>query len=170
MKTHSEISLIAVLRAMHEQAFGHFAQRYDSRVFAVSHRFRGTPAWDSFLSAFRSIDSLEGQVQFSTWLHRVASNAGLMKRGTQRLKREEPRETRLSHYARRSAGTANGGGMKTRFTMVWTRLTSRCSIKRSLCYRIVRFLVWPKRPFVLVPGQRPSNYVWTAPEERYEHF
>ena len=59
------------------------------------------------MSAFRAIDSFEGQAQFSTWLHHIASNAALMKLRTKRRKREEPLETCPSLDSRRSAGSAN---------------------------------------------------------------
>ena len=108
METHTESSLLVGLRARDEHAYEQFVHRYSSRVFAVAqHLLRNEDdaqdaVQDTFLSAFRAIDSFEGQAQFSTWLHRIASNAALMKLRTQRRKREEPLETSLSLESRRS--------------------------------------------------------------------
>ena len=64
---------------------------------------------DAFLFAFRSLDRFEGQAKLSTWLHRIAVNAALMKLRTRRRKREESLEPLLptfrddGHHAERFA-------------------------------------------------------------------
>ena len=110
---HRESSLLVGLRSRDEHAYEQFVQRYRSRVFAVTQRLLRNEddaqdaVQDTFLSAFRAIDSFEGQAQFSTWLHRIASNAALMKLRTQRRKREEPLETCPSLDSRYSTRAAN---------------------------------------------------------------
>ncbi len=45
---------------------------------------------DAFLSAVRSLDRFGGDARLSTWLHRVAINAALMKLRARRRSRERP--------------------------------------------------------------------------------
>lgn len=45
---------------------------------------------DAFLSAFRGIGSFAGEARLSTWLHRIAVNAALMKLRSKRAVQEKP--------------------------------------------------------------------------------
>ena len=109
----TETHLLAGLRAKDEKAFEQLVERYSSRLFSVTHRLLQNEedaqdaVQDTFLSAFRSIDSFAGQAQFSTWLHRVACNAALMKLRTQRRKREDLLDTEsiLDTACRTEAGS-----------------------------------------------------------------
>jgi len=53
---------------------------------------------EAFISAFRSLHSFEGNCLLSTWLHRVAVNAALMKLRSRRRKPEESIEALLPAF------------------------------------------------------------------------
>jgi len=53
---------------------------------------------DAFLSAVRSLDRFGGDAQLSTWLHRVAINAALMRLRARRRSRERPIEELLPSF------------------------------------------------------------------------
>jgi len=91
-----ETPLIAQLRAGDEAAFEHVVRQYGGRLLAVARRIVGTEedardvVQDAFLNAFRSLDRFEGNSKLSTWLHRIAVNAALMKLRTRKRKPEQP--------------------------------------------------------------------------------
>ncbi len=53
---------------------------------------------DAFLHAFESLDDFEGGSRISTWLHRIAVNAALMRLRSRRSKREDPIEPLLPRF------------------------------------------------------------------------
>lgn len=53
---------------------------------------------DTFVAAFRALESFEGQAQLSTWLHRIALNTALMKLRSMRRHPEEPIEELLPRF------------------------------------------------------------------------
>jgi RNA polymerase sigma-70 factor (ECF subfamily) len=77
---------------------------YSSRLLAVTRRILGNDEeardalQDTFLSAFRSIARFEGDSRLSTWLHRIAVNAALMKVRTRKRKPERSIEELLPAY------------------------------------------------------------------------
>ncbi|MBX3356927.1 MAG: sigma-70 family RNA polymerase sigma factor [Phycisphaeraceae bacterium] len=83
-----EADLLARLRSGDEAAFDHVVREYGPRMLAVARRYLRSEAdaqdavQDAFLSAFKAIASFEGTSRLSTWLHRIAVNAALMKRRT----------------------------------------------------------------------------------------
>ncbi|HJU43602.1 MAG TPA: sigma-70 family RNA polymerase sigma factor [Vicinamibacterales bacterium] len=91
-----ETTLIAQLRAGDETAFEQVVRQYGGRLLAVARRIVGTEedardvVQDAFLNAFRSLDRFEGNAKLSTWLHRIAVNAALMKLRTRKRKPEQP--------------------------------------------------------------------------------
>lgn len=91
-----ETTLIAQLRAGDEQAFERVVRQYGGRLLAVARRIVGTEedardvVQDAFMNAFRSLDRFEGNAKLSTWLHRIAVNAALMKLRTRKRKPEQP--------------------------------------------------------------------------------
>ena len=80
-----EKALIAALKAGEPAAFEKVVRLYGGRMLSVARRFLRTEddaqdaVQDAFLSAWKAIDSFEGSAQLSTWLHRIAVNAALMK-------------------------------------------------------------------------------------------
>jgi RNA polymerase sigma-70 factor (ECF subfamily) len=94
-----ETALIAQLRAGDEAAFEQVVRQYGGRLLAVARRIVGTEedardvVQDAFLNAFRSLDRFEGNAKLSTWLHRIAVNAALMKLRTRKRKPEQQIDT-----------------------------------------------------------------------------
>lgn len=80
-----EAPLIARLRRGEDAAFEELIRAYGGRLLAVARRFLPVEedardaVQDAFLSAFRAIESFQGQARLSTWLHRIVVNAALMK-------------------------------------------------------------------------------------------
>jgi len=99
-----ETALIAQLRAGDEAAFEQVVRLYGGRLLAVARRIVGTEedardvVQDAFLNAFRSLDRFEGNAKLSTWLHRIAVNAALMKLRTRKRKPEQSIESMLPSF------------------------------------------------------------------------
>lgn len=76
--------LIAGLRRRDARAFEELVRRHLPRLLLVARRFVGDEeardaAQETFLAAFKAIDSFDGQAKISTWLHRIVVNACLMR-------------------------------------------------------------------------------------------
>jgi RNA polymerase sigma-70 factor (ECF subfamily) len=97
-------ALLSRLRAGDAAAFEELVRAETGRLLAVTRRILPTEedardaVQDAFLFAFRSLDRFQGQSRISTWLHRIAVNAALMKLRTRRRKREEPLDPLLPTY------------------------------------------------------------------------
>ncbi len=81
----AEVELVARLKAGDRYAFAHVVETYGARMLAVVRRYLPME-WDAedalqdaFLSAWRFIGSFQGDSRLSTWLHRIAVNAALMR-------------------------------------------------------------------------------------------
>jgi RNA polymerase sigma-70 factor (ECF subfamily) len=102
--TVDEATLLARLRAGDEAAYEVLVRTYSGRLLAVTRRILGSEedareaVQDAFISAFRSLDRFEGGARLSTWLHRIAVNAALMKIRTRRRRPEESIEPLLPVY------------------------------------------------------------------------
>lgn len=99
-----ETSLIAQLRAGDDSAYEQVVRTYGGRLLAVTRRILDSDedardvVQDAFLNAFKSIDRFEGNSKLSTWLHRIAVNAALMKLRTRKRKPEQSIETLLPSF------------------------------------------------------------------------
>ena len=97
----TETALVAGLRAGDAAAYEQLVRDYGGRMLVVCERllFNREDAkdavQDAFLSAFRSLHTFDGRSQFSTWLHRIAINAALMKLRTKRRHPEQSIEELL---------------------------------------------------------------------------
>lgn len=89
-----EADLLASLRAGDPDATERFVRQSAPRLFSVTRRILGNDddaqdaVQDAFLSAFRGLDSFDGSARLTTWLHRIAVNAALMKLRRQQRKPE----------------------------------------------------------------------------------
>ena len=88
-------ALAARAAAGDDTAFQTLVARYQHRVFRLACRLAGeTDApdvlQDTFLQVFRHFPEFRGDSRFSTWLYRIATNAGLMHR---RARRRRPAES-----------------------------------------------------------------------------
>jgi RNA polymerase sigma-70 factor (ECF subfamily) len=99
-----DAALLSRLRAGEPAAFEELVRAETGRLLAVTRRILPTEedardaVQDAFLFAFRSLDRFQGQARLSTWLHRIAVNAALMKLRTRKRKREEPLDPLLPTY------------------------------------------------------------------------
>lgn len=89
--SRSEPDLLSALRLGDERAFEQFVRDQSPRLLAVIRRIlrndedANEARQDAFVSVFRAIARFEGSAGLSTWLHRIAMNAALMKlRGKKR--------------------------------------------------------------------------------------
>jgi RNA polymerase sigma-70 factor (ECF subfamily) len=99
-----ERALLARLRSGEPAAFEELVRAETGKLLAVARRILPTEedardaVQDAFLFAFRSLGRFEGHARLSTWLHRIAVNASLMRLRTRRRKREEPLDPLLPTY------------------------------------------------------------------------
>lgn len=96
--------LLARLRTGDPAAYEDLVRTHSPRMLAVTRRILNSEddakdaVQDAFVSAFRGLPSFEGGSLLSTWLHRIAVNAALMKLRTRRRKPERSIETLLPSY------------------------------------------------------------------------
>ena len=99
-----EAELLAGLRSGDDAAYEHLVRTYGGRLLAVTRRILGDEddardaVQEAFLSAFKSIDRFEGGSLVSTWLHRIAVNAALMKIRSRKRRPEDPIDELLPKY------------------------------------------------------------------------
>ncbi len=104
MTAPDESPLLERLRAGEEAAFEELVRTHGPRLLAVTRRYLPSEddardaVQDAFLSAFRSIDRFAAESRLSTWLHRIAVNAALMKLRTRRRKPEQSIEELLPGF------------------------------------------------------------------------
>jgi RNA polymerase sigma-70 factor, ECF subfamily len=111
--------LVARARARDVAAFETLIDRHEEKIYRVAMRFvrNETDAreilQETFLSAWRNLDSFQGKSQFASWLYRVAVNAALMLLRSQRrhpqVAVEDVAPETLGEAAR-TAGSALGVG------------------------------------------------------------
>ncbi len=99
-----DAALLAQLRAGDAAAYERWVRTSAPRILRVVRRLMRNEhdaqdvAQDAFLSAFRHIASFDGSARLSTWLHRIAVNAALMKLRSKRRHPEEPIDERLPRF------------------------------------------------------------------------
>lgn len=86
-----------------DAAFEALVARYQHRVFRLACRLTGeTDAPDvvqeAFLQVYRHLATFRGGAQFSTWLYRIATNAGLMHRRARSRRPAEPLDAFLPRF------------------------------------------------------------------------
>jgi RNA polymerase sigma-70 factor (ECF subfamily) len=100
------------LRAGDSEAFERLVRSYGGRLLAVTRRIlhdeedARDAVQDAFISAYRARKQFQADARVSTWLHRIAVNAALMKLRSRRRKTETPIDDLLpafkddgQHYA-----------------------------------------------------------------------
>jgi RNA polymerase sigma-70 factor (ECF subfamily) len=96
-----EAQLVAALRAGQPAAFESLVRSEGGNLLTVARRYlpreedAKDAVQDAFLQAFRHIDQFNGEARLSTWLHRIAVNAALMKRRARLRRPEQPIEPLL---------------------------------------------------------------------------
>lgn len=99
-----ESDLIARLQAHDPRAYEEVVRAYSGRLLAV---IRGIVKneddakeclQETYLQAFRAIERFEGRALLSSWLHRIAVNAALMRLRTRRRKAEAAIDDLLPYF------------------------------------------------------------------------
>jgi RNA polymerase sigma-70 factor (ECF subfamily) len=99
--TMDDAALIDRLRLGDEAAYDVLVRTYSGRLLAVTRRMLRSEedardaVQEAFISAFRHLHAFEGGARLSTWLHRIAVNAALMKLRTRKRRPEESIEPLL---------------------------------------------------------------------------
>lgn len=94
----SETSFVAALRTGDAAAYERLVREESPRLLAVTRRILRNEddardaLQDAFIQAFRNISSFAGASKLSTWLHRIAVNAALMKLRTRKRQAEDELE------------------------------------------------------------------------------
>ena len=97
-------SLIERLQNGDASAFDAMVRRYGGQMLAVARRLLRNEddareiVQDAFLHAFRALDEFRADAKLSTWLHRIAVNAALMKLRSRRRHPEEPIDDLLPRF------------------------------------------------------------------------
>jgi RNA polymerase sigma-70 factor, ECF subfamily len=97
--------LVERIRRGDHQAFETLVRLYGGRMLATARRFVGRDedaardiVQQSYLAAFRAIDTFAGAARLSTWLHRIVVNTALMKLRSQRRRPEESIDDLLPRF------------------------------------------------------------------------
>ena len=99
-----EAGLAEALKAGHPDAFEYMVRTFSGRMLAVTRRMlrdeddARDAVQEAFLQAFRACKQFQGGAMVSTWLHRIAVNAALMKLRTRRRKPEQSIESLLPAF------------------------------------------------------------------------
>ncbi len=91
----SDAELLEGLRSGREEAFETVVRSFSGRMLSVCRRILRNEeeakdaVQEAFLSAFRAISRFEGTSRLSTWLHRIAVNASLMRLRSRKRRPED---------------------------------------------------------------------------------
>src|ERR1700747_958460 len=91
-------AIVLAAKSGDEQAFGILFKRYQTKIFAVAHRYTRIPedaedvVQETFQKAFLHLHKFEGKSSFYTWLTRIAINEALMLLRRKRGSHEVPIE------------------------------------------------------------------------------
>src|ERR1051325_9988800 len=78
-----DAAAVALVRAGDRDAFRPIVERYSDMLFRLAYRITGNEAdaeeivQETFLRAYRKLDSFDGRSSVSTWLFRIATNCSL---------------------------------------------------------------------------------------------
>ena len=92
----SDATLVLRLRHGEAGAYQDLVRGYGGRLLAVTRRLLRNEedardaVQEAFLSAFRAMESFQGEASLSTWLHRIAVNAALMRIRSRKPQQELP--------------------------------------------------------------------------------
>jgi RNA polymerase sigma-70 factor (ECF subfamily) len=99
-----EKALLDRLRRGERAAFDELVRANGGRLLAVTRRILRSEedardaVQEAFLKAFEKLGEFQGESRISTWLHRIAVNAALMKLRSRRRRPEEPIDDLLPRF------------------------------------------------------------------------
>jgi len=99
-----EAALIDALQSGRAEAFEELVRSNSARMLVVTRRILRSEedaqdaVQDAFLQAFRSIGGFERGARISTWLHRIAVNAALMRLRSRKSRPEDPIDPLLPDF------------------------------------------------------------------------
>jgi RNA polymerase sigma-70 factor (ECF subfamily) len=99
-----DADLLDRLRRGDDQAFEEVTRRYGGRMLAVARRLLRNEedardvVQEAFISAFKALDSFQGNARVSTWLHRIVVNTALMRLRSRRRRPEESIDELLPRF------------------------------------------------------------------------
>ncbi len=102
---NDDAALVERLKSGDQTAYAQLVEENASRIYRLALRMMGNEAdaedvlQETFMSAFKAIESFEERASLSTWLYRIASNAALM-----RLRRKEPVQVSVDEPVERDDG------------------------------------------------------------------
>lgn len=91
LRFNTETELIDALKQGEKRACADLVERFSSQVYRVALRLMDDPSdaedvlQEAFISACNHAEDFEGRSSLSTWLYRIANNAGLMRLRKKRL-------------------------------------------------------------------------------------
>lgn len=100
----TESDLVARLQRGEEAAFEVLVRQFGGAMLAVTRRLLRNEddareaVQDAFLQALRALPQFRAESRLSTWLHRIAVNAALMRMRTSRRRREVVTDDLLPHF------------------------------------------------------------------------
>jgi RNA polymerase sigma-70 factor (ECF subfamily) len=100
----SEEDLLARLRDRDPEAYAEVVRAVGGRLLATARRMLRDEeeardvVQETFLSAFKSVDSFSGNCKLSTWLHSIATNAALMRLRSRRRRPESSIDELLPRF------------------------------------------------------------------------
>lgn len=134
-RTRDERAFVARLQSGDAAAFETLVREHGPRMLAVVRRFLGNDEdaqdalQEALLSVYRGIHRFEGHSLLATWLHRVASNAALMRLRSRKRTDETPLDDLLPQYL--------DDGHQTRATAAWSHPVERL-LERQETAELVR--------------------------------
>jgi RNA polymerase sigma-70 factor (ECF subfamily) len=109
----SDEALIRLVKSGQEHVYGVLIKRHEKLVRYVLQRYFSDPEavrevmQDTFLRAYRSLDSFRGESKFGTWLGRIAVSLAINRLRTRRYEAWAPIESATAFY---TSGVAEDGG------------------------------------------------------------
>jgi RNA polymerase sigma-70 factor (ECF subfamily) len=100
----AEVAILERLRAGDDAAYEELIRTNGGRMLVAARRILPTDedaqdaVQDAFLSAFKKIDTFQGQSKLGTWLHRIAINAALMRLRSLRRRKEQDVDDLLPRF------------------------------------------------------------------------
>jgi RNA polymerase sigma-70 factor, ECF subfamily len=133
-----ETSLVARLRAGEGAAFEELVRATSPRLLATLRRMLRSEddardaLQEAYLAAFRALPRFQGQSKLSTWLHRIAVNAALMKLRAKRRRPEESIDELLPRFAEDGHFTADTASSGTLVDEAVDEARRRAAVRRCI--------------------------------------